>query len=230
MSAPINDPPPLRPGLLDDVMAVLAEHPAPDRRQLRWMAVAIAAACMALAALVFFAYGGLRDGGAPRPGLLIAATTVGSAALTAGALWLVRGRQPTGAPALVLFGVTLAVPIGLLIWKIAWSASVDGALARWPERIGIPCLQISLLSGLGPLAGLIWLRRRGEANHPRLLGAVFGVIAGGFAWVVTDLWCPVGHVPHLLLGHVLPLALFALAGMAIGARWLRVIWKNDPPR
>lgn len=225
MSEPF-DAPPIRVGLLDDVMAVIDANPAPDRKRLRAQAAVLVVGCVLVAVLVFLAYGGLRAGGAPRSVTLILATTIGSALLAGLALWLIRGRGAIGGTTakrlvVVLFGV----PIGLMAWKLGWSASFTGALDQWPERIGIPCLEISLMSGLGPLLALVWLRRSAP-NHPRLLGAVLGVTAGACAWVVTDLWCPVGHVPHLLLGHLLPIVLFALAGVAIGARWLRVRWRG----
>jgi len=32
----------------------------------------------------------------------------------------------------------------------------------------------------------------------------------------VDLWCPVASVPHLLLGHVLPLGILAAVGALLG--------------
>ena len=39
---------------------------------------------------------------------------------------------------------------------------------------------------------------------------------GACAWVAADLWCPVAYVPHLLLGHILPLFVLAGAGALLG--------------
>lgn len=223
-------PPPLRPELLDEVLELLEASPSPDRRTSRWFRAGLAMACIVLAGMVFFAYGGLRGGG-HRPVALILATTLGSALIAGLALWLSAGqRSMFTRPMGVLLAALVGTPIALFTWKIGWSASVPGALDAWPGRIGVPCLQISMLSGIGPLLALIWLGRHDEPNYPGLLGAVFGVVAGACAWVVTDLWCPVGHVDHLLLGHVLPLALFALAGAALGARWLRMRWSTNAGR
>ena len=36
-------------------------------------------------------------------------------------------------------------------------------------------------------------------------------------WMLVDLWCPVAYVGHLLLGHVLPIAVFATIGAAAGS-------------
>ncbi len=35
-----------------------------------------------------------------------------------------------------------------------------------------------------------------------------------------DLWCPVGHLGHLLAGHLLPTALLGLLGAWLGQRLL----------
>jgi hypothetical protein len=51
-------------------------------------------------------------------------------------------------------------------------------------------------------------------------GAAFGAGAGLGSAVLVDLWCPVSYVPHLLLGHVLPIAVLAAAGACLGARIL----------
>jgi hypothetical protein len=54
-----------------------------------------------------------------------------------------------------------------------------------------------------------------------LLGAAIGAAAGAWSWTLTDLWCPVAYVPHLLLGHVLPVALLAIAGLTFAPGFLR---------
>jgi hypothetical protein len=33
---------------------------------------------------------------------------------------------------------------------------------------------------------------------------------------LVDLWCPVAYVPHLFIGHVLPLVLATIAGAVVG--------------
>ncbi len=73
--------------------------------------------------------------------------------------------------------------------------------------------------GVFPLLAMAFVRRNSDPNHPRLTGATLGVAAGACAWVFTDLWCPVAYVPHLLLGHVLPIMILAAAGALLGP-WL----------
>jgi hypothetical protein len=38
--------------------------------------------------------------------------------------------------------------------------------------------------------------------------------------VLLELWCPVGHPGHLLLGHVLPMIAYGAVGYLAGRRWL----------
>jgi hypothetical protein len=48
-----------------------------------------------------------------------------------------------------------------------------------------------------------------------------GAVAIGLATtLLTDLWCPVAHAPHLLIGHTLPIAILAAAGGLFGSRLL----------
>lgn len=49
-----------------------------------------------------------------------------------------------------------------------------------------------------------------------------GVAVGLGAALPVDLWCPVAHPQHVLLGHVIPVALLALVGAVLGARWLSI--------
>ena len=102
-------------------------------------------------------------------------------------------------------------------WKIS-SARAD--LLTWgSERIGLRCLRLSLAVAAAPFAALLAVRRGTDPLQPAVTGAVLGMASGAFAWVLVDLWCPVAYMPHLLLGHVLPIALLAIAG-ALAARAL----------
>jgi hypothetical protein len=74
---------------------------------------------------------------------------------------------------------------------------------------------LSLLVSAGPLLSFLAIRRNAP-DQPALNGAVVGFAAGACAWVATDLWCPVAFVPHLLIGHVLPLGVLAVAGALLG--------------
>jgi hypothetical protein len=48
------------------------------------------------------------------------------------------------------------------------------------------------------------------------------VATGTCAAVLVDLWCPVAHPGHLLLGHVLPIAILGIVGVWVGDRILSI--------
>ena len=114
----------------------------------------------------------------------------------------------------LLYGSAL-IPIGLFAWKVACSLAFGYPMIAWPERPGLKCLSLSLLIATGPLLAFLAVRRRTPVR-PALNGASMGVAAGACAWVAVDLWCPVASVPHLLLGHVLPLCILAGTGALLG--------------
>jgi hypothetical protein len=114
-----------------------------------------------------------------------------------------------------LLGGAVLIPTSLLAWKVGCSIALGAAMVAWPERPGERCLALSLLVSAGPLLSFLAIRRSAP-GQPALNGAVMGVAADACAWVATDLWCPVAFVPHLLIGHVLPLGVLAVAGALLG--------------
>jgi hypothetical protein len=117
------------------------------------------------------------------------------------------------------------VPIGLFAWKVASSYVFGATMIAWPERPGLKCLSLSLLVAIGPLVSFLAIRRSAPVR-PALNGAVMGFAAGACAWVAVDLWCPVAYVPHLLLGHLLPMLLLAAIGALLGEILLSPRWKQ----
>jgi hypothetical protein len=99
-----------------------------------------------------------------------------------------------------------------LIWKLAWSSRYAGMMAPWPTRPGYRCLLLILFLAMSPLLAIVFLRRHGDPINPSAHGAALGVAFGMCAAVLGDLWCPVAHVPHLLVGHILPVVLLGIAG------------------
>ena len=118
------------------------------------------------------------------------------------------GVRPTGRPAALM----VVTPVVLLTWKAGVSALFPGMTVRWPDRVGVRCLCVALSSGIAPLAGFLYTWRHTQPAHPRLTGLAIGTAAGAFTWLLVDLWCPVAYFRYLLLGHVLPVGLFAALG------------------
>lgn len=148
---------------------------------------------------------------------LVVATAGGALGIAAIALWLAlgRGRSMLGRSRRWLLYGSVLIPISLLAWKVGWSMAFGDTMVAWPERLGLRCLSLTVVVALGPLLAFLAIRRSAPLQ-PALNGAAMGLAAGACAWVAVDLWCPVAHVPHVLLGHVLPLCVLAGAGALLG--------------
>jgi hypothetical protein len=217
------------------VLAAAAAEPSPTRAAVRRGALlmGLVAAASGIGAFVVFAVlmsDGhlLRLGGeiAPhqrleRPVGLVVATTSGALGIAAAAVWLAlrRGRSMLGRSRRRLLCGAVLIPISLLAWKVGCSIAFGAAMVAWPERPGERCLALSLLVSAGPLLSFLAIRRSAPVQ-PALNGALMGFAAGACAWVAADLWCPVAFVPHLLIGHVLPLGVLAVAGALLGRAFL----------
>ena len=217
------------------VLAAAAAEPSPTRAAVRRGALlmGLVAAASGIGAFVVFAVlmsDGhlLRLGGeiAPhqrleRPVGLVVATTSGALGIAAAAVWLAlrRGRSMLGRSRRRLLCGAVLIPISLLAWKVGCSVAFGAAMVAWPERPGERCLALSLLVSAGPLLSFLAIRRSAPVQ-PALNGALMGFAAGACAWVAADLWCPVAFVPHLLIGHVLPLGVLAVAGALLGRAFL----------
>ena len=219
------------------VLAAVAADPSPTRAAVkrRNILISMLAAGTGVAAFAIFALltseGQLvRLGGEvashrhlERSVWLVVTTTGGALGVAATALWfaLGRGRSMLGRPRHWLLGGITLIPIALLAWKVGSSLAFGDPMAEWPARLGLRCLAVSLLVAAGPLLAFLAMRRRAPV-HPALNGAAIGVASGACAWVALDLWCPVAYLPHLLLGHILPLCILAGAGALLGQALLSI--------
>ncbi len=221
-------------GLRAQVLAAAAAEASPTRALVkrRNTIIGMVAAVSGVGAFVLFAAlmsegelvrlgGEVAQRHLERSPWLVAATAGGALAIAAAALWLALGRGGSmlgRSRRWLLYGCVL-IPISLLAWKVGCSLAFGDAMGRWPERIGLRCLSLSIVAAAGPLWAFLSMRRT-AVLHPALNGATAGLAAGACAWVAVDAWCPVAYVPHLLLGHVLPLLVLAGAGALLGQAML----------
>jgi hypothetical protein len=188
-----------------------------EARRATWIALMTA---MIASGAIFALADGVRPTG--RPLALVLATGTLACVVAAGASWIAvrRGGGETDArPRDVLAALIVVVPVVLVVGKLALSAAWAGMTEPWPDRTGFRCLGLFLALGAAPLAAYLWIWRLREVRRPGLQGAALGVTAGAGAWTLLDMWCPAADPAHLALGHVLPLALLAAAGMSW--RWVR---------
>ncbi len=171
-----------------------------------------------LAIGVFLYEGGFR--GYDRSPELVVATLAGTLGIVS-VVWYVgyiRAHELTG---WWLVALLVGAPVLLFSWKVGIGAMFDGGDRWWPSKPGLKCLLLSTVDGCSILAALLVTRRGSISDHPLAAGAAMGIAAGALAWVLVDLWCPVGHPEHVLLGHVLPMLILAAIGAWPGGRVLR---------
>ena len=212
---------PLSPELKSRVLASVREVPAPTRKETLRRQTWLFAAGLAGALAIFFAKGGLRV--TNRPPSLVALTSVGTAVLVGVGMWLLftRGRTGLRRPRAVLLGAAVFSTVAFVAWRYGVSA-LYGRTGIWPTRVGFRCLVLSVSTGALMLFAALISWRRTDPVTPRATGAAFGAGAGLGSALLVDLWCPVSYMPHLLLGHVLPIVILSVAGGLIGGRVLGI--------
>jgi len=205
------------------VLASIRELPAPTRGE-ALRARAWILGCGVLGALAIF----LLEGGGhlpSQPRSLTALTSLGTATIVGAGMWLLltRGRSALGRPTGRLVTLALTTAILFFTWRYGVSA-LFGQTSAWPGRPGYRCLGLSVTTGALPLLAALLSARRTVPMSPGVTGAALGAGAGlGSSWLV-DLNCPVSYLPHLLLGHLLPIGILALVGGGAGALLLRMRW------
>jgi len=172
-----------------------------------------------VALAIFDGAGGLGHAKA-RPLGTTTAIAGGWALFSVALSWIVlaRGRSTLGREPALVFVAALATPVAL----VAWMPLFHGSYAEPFVRFGWRCLGYDLLMAALPLASLLVLRRGVEPRSPWALGAGLGAVSGAWGGVLVDLWCPLTNLPHVAVGHVLPIALLVAAGALLGQRVLGV--------
>jgi hypothetical protein len=158
--------------------------------------------------------------------LTILALLIGLAcASTAFVLW--QGRSGLGIASTWLVSIAaLVAPVyaALTVVQPLHSGAADDvsltgvAISPW----GLRCIFIASVVGASVLAIFAVTLRRAVAVAVGLRGAALGAAAGGWAGLAVFAFCPSGELQHLLVGHVLPIALLTLCGARIFQVWIRV--------
>jgi hypothetical protein len=212
-SIPVHAPPPV---LKQRVLAAVTTRRTPTRQAHRRQTLLITTSSWLLSLAVFVYAGGVRVTGRPLSLVLVTAAGFALIALVTACVALGRGTSTLGRARRWLVPIVVASPAALLAWKIAWSAQYEGAMAEWPTRPGLRCLVLSLALGVSPLLAFAVARRQSDPRRPVLTGFAAGIAIGALTELLTDLWCPVAFIPHLLLGHLLPMLILGLLGAALG--------------
>lgn len=108
--------------------------------------------------------------------------------------------------------VTHVAPIG---------TPLGDAAARSLHPLGLPCASVALAVGLIALGAFGFSLRRAVPAAQGFRAAALGAAAGAWAGIALFLQCPAKDELHLLVGHSLPVAAFALLGALALPRVLR---------
>jgi hypothetical protein len=201
----------ITPELRQRVLTQAAHVPSPTRAQTRRAQFFTLIGAAAWSATLFLAAGGARPEGRPVP--LVVATGLQALAVAAAAVLLAVRRSQSRRGRLLVALCTLA-PLAVVTGKLALTAAWADQIGPIVYRTGFRCLGLSLGIGAAPLAAFLWIWRLRDVRRSRLVGAALGVAAGTVAWTFVDAWCPLAEPVHLALGHILPIALLAAAGLA----------------
>jgi hypothetical protein len=173
--------------------------------------------------------------GRPAAGLGIAVTSPGAvatilvlvAALTLAATLCAvsqgRGGLGIAATGLVWIAALVAPAYAALtvlqpLHSGAAAAALTGvSISPW----GLRCIFIATIVSASTLAIFAVTLRRAVAVATGLRGAALGAAAGAWGGLAVFVFCPSGELQHLLVGHVLPIALFTLLGGVALTRVLR---------
>jgi hypothetical protein len=209
--------------LRERVLATARAEGSLTRGETRVRNGALYASAAAAPLVVFHLFmGGVRKSDRPLQLIVETATAALLVAVVAGVVGLGRGASTLGRRSAWLLALVVATPVALLAAKAGISSMYADMMREYPTRPGFRCLGWSAAMMAWPLVALLCTRRGTDPRQPYLSGAATGTAVGAAIWVLVDLWCPVAYMPHLLLGHVLPLVLTTCVGTLLGGSLLAV--------
>jgi len=147
-------------------------------------------------------------------GLTLSATLV---AFRRGELGLGSGALALSLVALLVAPIYATFTVMIPLETSADAVAALAALSPW----GLRCLAIAAAVGVLVLVAFTAALRHSAPVAVRLRGGALGAAAGAWAGLAVFVFCPATEVPHLLVGHVLPIAAFTLLGLAATPRMLR---------
>jgi hypothetical protein len=207
----------------NDLISALSQDLQPTRPFGATVALALIAAIV-IAALVFFVTIG------PRPDIAAAAETyrflskfLVTGLLAASAVWLVDRLARPGALGRTDFLVLLAPVVTLAVLVVIEMFTMpppQWAMATTGKNSAV-CLTYIPLIGLGPLALMILVLRRGAVTRPVLAGAVAGLAAGGIAATLYAAHCPDDSPFFVAVWYPLAIAMLTAAGALLGRLFAR---------
>lgn len=211
---------PLPPAALRErILAKTQKLPSPTARDVAKKRLKLVVAAILPALLVL---GVLGVGPKGRPLALALLVSIGWGAVAVACTALVfSGRSALGPSRPRLGAIALMAPalelmlsaIGMALYPDTWS----GVLG---PKTHATCMMLGAVMGSAPLVAMLVHLRGLDPVRPQVRGAALGATAGAWAGTGTMLLCPHHGWTHVLVGHLLPVVLFAIAGAVVGGRVL----------
>lgn len=205
------------------VLAAASAEPVPTRSVGVVRRAAIVAVGMIVSLVVLALIGGPQPDGRPVAYFATIAALWTGVVLVASWAGLGRGRSMLGRSTSVRVIVAALTPPALIV------ASLLAGLC-WPATMSNPstvhdhvfCIELGSLMAIGPLVAFAFVRRDSDPVAPRLTGAAVGAVAGAWGGLFIELRCGHCSLEHVVLGHVVPVVVFALVGALIAGSVISV--------
>lgn len=153
--------------------------------------------------------------------LLMAGLTIGATALSAR-----PGRRGLGSTAWALALTAIAVSpvyaVVSLLWPLRSQDPEALAAAAHLHPWGLPCLAIAAVVGMLALGAFAWGLRHAAPVSAGLRGAALGAAAGAWAGFTLFVHCPASSLLHVVVSHVVPVAVFTLIGAIAVPQFVRL--------
>lgn len=208
----------------DDLIAAIAADTGRRRAQPGGLLLLAVAASVLLAGTMLLGSMGVRaDFAAALTSVRFLFKFAVTITVAATAFVLVRRSLYPEASAKLPWAVLLAGPL-LLLGGVAAELTVLPAEA-WnmasSGKNGFLCLTVVPALGIGPLAILIWVLRRGAPTHPGLAGLCAGLLAGGIAATFYAANCTDDSPLFVATWYPIAIGALALLGGVLGSRFAR---------
>jgi hypothetical protein len=205
------------PALRARVLAAVRAEPVPPRAIAARKRALLVVGAILFAASLSIAIG--RPGLRGRPFAYVASLALVWLVVSAGATWVgvLRGRSMLGRAAEWRSAAMALTPVALVATSLAFGIA-------WPQTLTdhaglgahLLCVLGTVGFALGPLLAFMAMRLASDPVAPRLTCGAIAAAAGAWGALGIELHCRYTSPWHVVVGHVLPVALLAMGGMLVG--------------
>jgi hypothetical protein len=193
------------------------KNPRPTRPESRRRVVGVHAIAILVMLGIFEAAGGAAHGSG-RPALLTIVVVAAVSLVGVAATFLATPSKGSmlERPWWVHLGLVLLAPVAITVAMTVWHHFYDEPF----QRFGWRCMGLTIAMGIALGTAMFAVRRARVIHHPGSTGGALGATAGVWATMLVDVWCPLTNLPHVVVGHALPVLVLGLVGVLAGTKIL----------